>query len=40
MNNTQVIAPSAEAMPPVIEQKPKRQRVRITTPVKVGSSHL
>ena len=37
---TQVIAPSAEAMPPVIEQKPKRQRVRITTPVKVGSSHL
>lgn len=25
---------------PVAEQKPKRQRVRITTPVKVGSSHL
>lgn len=37
---TQAVAQTAEVTPSVAEQKPKRQRVRITTPVKVGSSHL
>lgn len=37
---TQAVAQAAEVISPVVEQKPKRQRVRIVTPVKVGSSHL
>ena len=37
---SQATVQTAEAMPPVIEQKPKRQRVRIVTPIKVGSSHI
>lgn len=37
---SEAVAHTSETIPPEAEQKVKRQRVRITTPVKVGSSHL